>query len=594
MQLTYLHNTNNLYSLWIQLVIASLFLLKVNLSFAFSLEDDNFISDIDTMLIQVDKLRSNDPTLGQEILVELESNVSNLSEKQRHYLTYLSASKSIYNGDYQTGEAKLLSLLTSNASNSIKFRANYSLINLYTLQQRWQEGLQQVAKVLTSKQNTSNDEYFKIALITVISFYNEVEQYHLALEYSEQLLNNISENRTICIVNQLVLLAKLETNQLTIKSTEISHGIELCKEANEPVFTGLIRNYQAKINLQNSNADASINALLPHLKPIESTNYNVLITLTYNLLAQAYHLKDDIENTKKYALLAQDKGQDLPRSKQIVTTYQLLFKITEQEGDYKKALGFHKKFSSANQRYLDEVQAKQLAIQLANHNDFANKKRIEQQDQQINLLNIQHLLTKKKAENSLLLIMLLVSFLIALAMWAYKSWLIQQRLKQLTEFDNLTNVHSRGHFIQLAKSSLKNCRKAEIPLTCVLFDLDNFKKINDHYGHGKGDSVLKEVTNVCGKIGRQNDILGRLGGEEFAYILPGCSLIIAEDIANKCRLAIESIDYKSLGLNEPITASFGVSDCDISGFELTSVLADADSAMYASKEHGKNCVNIFR
>ena len=116
----------------------------------------------------------------------------------------------------------------------------------------------------------------------------------------------------------------------------------------------------------------------------------------------------------------------------------MLYQIAEQEGDFEKALDFHKKFSSANQRYLDEVQAKQLAIQLANHNDFANKKRIEQQDQKIDLLNIQHLLTKKKAENSFLLIMLLVSFLIALAMWTYKSWLIQQRLKQLTEFDSST------------------------------------------------------------------------------------------------------------------------------------------------------------
>jgi len=71
-------------------------------------------------------------------------------------------------------------------------------------------------------------------------------------------------------------------------------------------------------------------------------------------------------------------------------------------------------------------------------------------------------------------------------------------------------------------------------------------------------------------------------------------MIIAEDIANKCRDKISNIDYISLGIKQPITASFGVSDVAVSGFDLSNLLADADSAMYASKEHGRNCVNTYR
>lgn len=570
------------------------FFISINFSFAKQSIDPTFLNSIDDTLIQIDKLRSNDPTLGLTLLAKLEANVASLSQTQRNYLTYLSGWQSLYQGDYLIGERKLTSLVVSDASHLIKFRANYSLIDVYAFQQRWQAGLQQVAKVLTTSANVQDDKHFKTGLLTVISFYNQIGQYQLALDYSQQLLHNLSENRTNCIIKQLVLLAKLETNQLTIESSDISKGIEVCEHADEPIFTGLIISYQAKLYLQRNNADEAINSLLPYMSKIEETSFKVLTTLTYNLLAQAYSIKNDTKNTKKYALLAHSQGKDLPLSKQLADTYQLLYQIAEQEGDFEKALDFHKKSSSATHKYLDETQAKQLAVQLANHKDYANKKRIEQQKQKIDLLNVQHLLTKQQAENSLLLIMLLVSFLFALALWAYKSWLTQQRLKQLTEFDSLTRVHSRGHFIQLTKSSLKHCQKTEQPITCVLFDLDNFKAINDNYGHSKGDDVLKEVSKVCQKIGRQNDILGRLGGEEFAYALPGCNVIIAEDIANRCRLAIESIDYETLGLKKPITASFGVSDSDVSGFELTSLLADADSAMYSSKEHGKNCVNIFR
>ncbi|MBU2893810.1 diguanylate cyclase [Colwellia sp. D2M02] len=587
------HKYNFLHKLYLGLFYA-LFILCSHASYATQGVSENNLLNIDSMLIEADKLRSHAPALGQEIITKLENNITKLSESQRHHLTYLSASKSIYQGNYLEGEKKFLALLTSNTSELIKFRANYSLINLYTLQQRWQEGLQQVAKVLTTRKSIEGDEHFKLALVSVIAFYNQIEQYQLALDYSEQLLHNISEKRTHCIVNQLVLLAKLETQKLSIKSNELTKGIEVCQQANEPIFTGIIRSYQARLHLNEKNADDAINALLPHLNAVKSTHYKVLISLTYNLLAQAYHLKSDIDKTKEYALLAEDVGGGLTKNKEIAATYKLLFQIAEQEGNFEQALYFHKKYSQATQKHLDEVQAKQIAFQLAKHNDYANKQRIEQQNQQIDLLSVQHLLTKKQAENSLLLIMLLIVFLMALALWAYKSWLVQQRLKQLTEYDSLTKVHSRGHFIQLAKSSLKHCQKTEQPLTCVLFDLDNFKRINDNYGHAIGDKTLKEVARVCRKIGRQNDILGRLGGEEFAYILPGCSVIIAEDIAQRCRLSIQQIDYKALGLNDPITASFGISDVAISGFELTDLLGDADSAMYASKEHGRNCVNTFR
>ena len=569
-------------------------LTSFNLSFAKQDVDLSSTESISNALINIDKLRSSNPSLSQKHLAILSTHISKLNQQQNYYYAYLSAWKSLYQGEYLLAEKKLSSLLASDASTLIKFRANYSLLDAFALQQRWQEGLQQVAKVLTTSINIRDDKHFKTGLITVINFYIQVGQYQLALDYSKQLLHSTSENRVACMVSQLVLHAKLKANQLTIDSPKIAQGLNVCNDASEPISINLIRSYQAELNIKNNNLDAAINALSPHLVAIKSTNYNVLITLTYNLLAQAYHLKNDTQNTKKYALLALEEGKDSPKSKQIATTYQLLYNISEQEKKFEKALYFYKKFTNANQGYLNEVQAKQLAVQLASHNDFANKKRIEQQGQQIDLLNVQHLLTKKRAENSLLLIMLLVSFLIALAVWAYKSWLIQQHLKQLTEFDTLTNIHSRGHFIELAKNALKQSEKNNAPLTCILFDLDNFKKVNDHYGHAKGDSVLKEVTKVCVKIGRENDILGRLGGEEFAYILPGCSMIIAEDVANKCRSAIERIDYPSLGLNAPITASFGVSDCKVSGFELTSLLADADSAMYASKEHGKNCVNTFR
>ena len=155
-------------------------------------------------------------------------------------------------------------------------------------------------------------------------------------------------------------------------------------------------------------------------------------------------------------------------------------------------------------------------------------------------------------------------------------------------------MHSRRHFIALAQQIINQCQIEKKPLTCLVFDLDRFKKINDNFGHHTGDAVLKEVANTCKQVCRPTDILGRLGGEEFAIILPYCELLMGEDLANKCREKIAQINYKKLGLIEPITASFGVTSVDVSGFELNKLLADADDAMYSAKQHGRNCVQSYK
>lgn len=561
---------------------------------------------IDDMLIKVDNIRSSNSPLAKQLLMKISSSAIELSKKQQNYFNYLQAYQFTFQSKYTDAEEILYKLINSDARRLIKFRAHYTLVTIYAAEQKWQQGLQQLARVLILEPQITSIEHKKAGLLITSIFYNNMGQFQLALDAASKLSTQKTSARNECVLKQQSLLAKLRlalekdgdySQQTELKqqlNKEIPEGINSCELASEMLLSNIIRTYQAELYLEDQQAEQILQILQPHYKAILATHYPILITATNNLLAQAYWLKKDIRNIEKYAQLAKENSLLLAQTKQTVTTYQLLFQLAEQKKDYPKALEYHKKYSQAKQSVLDETQAKHLAFQLASHNNFTNKKEIEQLNQQNKLLNTQHQLSEQKQENSLLLIMLLLSFLAAFSFWSYKSWLVQQRLKLLTEFDSLTRVHSRGHFIELAKDALKHSKRSEQPLTCVLFDLDYFKKINDQYGHGTGDKVLKKIAEVCQKVGRQNDIFGRLGGEEFAFILPGCSMIIAEDIANKCREKINGIDHLALGVKQAITASFGVSDVEISGFVLSNLLADADSAMYASKEHGRNCVNSYR
>jgi diguanylate cyclase (GGDEF)-like protein len=127
----------------------------------------------------------------------------------------------------------------------------------------------------------------------------------------------------------------------------------------------------------------------------------------------------------------------------------------------------------------------------------------------------------------------------------------------------------------------------------VMFDLDHFKAINDTYGHGAGDWVLKQVGKTCSAHCRKVDYLGRIGGEEFAVLLRGLDLATAARLAEDCRSQLAQIDTRECGYSFVVTASFGVSSTAQSGYDLSRLLSHADQMLYRAKNEGRNRVCAY-
>jgi diguanylate cyclase (GGDEF)-like protein len=121
-----------------------------------------------------------------------------------------------------------------------------------------------------------------------------------------------------------------------------------------------------------------------------------------------------------------------------------------------------------------------------------------------------------------------------------------------------------------------------------VLDLDHFKRINDECGHAVGDWVLREVARACASRAREEDVVGRLGGEEFAVLLPGVDAADALLAAEALRGAIARIDGPAGGCHLPISASIGVASSKDGSDAYRQLLADADAAMYAAKQAGRN------
>jgi diguanylate cyclase (GGDEF)-like protein len=175
------------------------------------------------------------------------------------------------------------------------------------------------------------------------------------------------------------------------------------------------------------------------------------------------------------------------------------------------------------------------------------------------------------------------------AYWAYKIKRVQVMFRKQAQVDSLTGVSNRRHFREQAEAQLARCETASREAALVLLDLDNFKRINDRYGHATGDWVLKQVATACQASCREGDLFGRLGGEEFAILTCGGDLHAAERIAQECRKQLAAIDTSQFDDEVPvITASYGCATTKLCGHDFENLFMHADRAMYRAKAEGRD------
>lgn len=174
---------------------------------------------------------------------------------------------------------------------------------------------------------------------------------------------------------------------------------------------------------------------------------------------------------------------------------------------------------------------------------------------------------------------------------AHKSAVEKKSLAEVdARTDVLTGMYNRRAFFELANSEIALSKRHGRSCTCIMLDIDLFKKINDTYGHQVGDDALKAIANAIAKVIRTSDIAGRIGGEEFAIILPETTANAARLLAERLRLSIANIVISLDDHNVMFSASFGISELDHDDASIESGMSRADIALYQAKEQGRNRV----
>jgi len=165
-----------------------------------------------------------------------------------------------------------------------------------------------------------------------------------------------------------------------------------------------------------------------------------------------------------------------------------------------------------------------------------------------------------------------------------------EEIYTMTVTDGLTQIPNKRYLIEYLEREFSRARRYGRNLSCLLFDIDYFKRINDEFGHLTGDFILKELGGLVSRRIRKEELFARYGGEEFVIVLPECEVRSVNEFAENVRKLIETHEFQFEGNSIPVTVSVGVAHLTSSMTNPAELIKASDVNLYKAKNSGRNCV----
>ena len=548
---------------------------------------------VDELLKHADNIKTYNNTEFLEIVQGLDRESSRFSGTQHAWLDYLKAWQLAYTGDYEAAVAGLKAVISETADPTLRVRAQISLINDQALVSHYDEAYAGLSELLEMQPHIADKDARMLVFAVAALLHNEAGQYDLALNYAERWRAEDDSDTGQCRAKYLGLDAQFRSGKLELEDPRIQATIDGCAKVGDVLSANIVRGFVANIELAKGRAGDAIKLLRANDADLQRTHSARMSSEFHSILARAYLLTANIALAKQYAQSAVRKSIRNESSKPLVDAYGVLYKVAQLEGDYRSALEYHERYAAADKGYLGNTGARALAYEMVRQQVLDKKLQIEALTGSNRVLQLEKEVAAKSEETERLYVLLLVCILGFIVLWGYRTKLSQLRFQKLSRRDGLTGILNRQHFMDEAKAVLQESKDSGREVCLILIDLDNFKAVNDSHGHVAGDVVLQCTTAVLQVNMRSMDVFGRVGGEEFAVLLPDCTVETTHPRAEELRLAIGRMDRAETGIGFDVSASFGVASGREAGYDLRQMLIHADSALYLAKRNGRNRVEAF-
>jgi len=549
-------------------------------------------ASFDALFEKADAIRTSQPQEFFKILDELQALEVTSSPEERMKIRLMRAHGYLLEGKSDSAIRDLEEIRGGAKDVEVRFRASAMLANTYAGNRKFEQGLSTLNEMLPMVPEVKDRPARHHGLLAAGILYNRVGEFKLGGGYAHQVMSDEPSGRNRCIAGNLIVESQQGLGRSPPEG-QILKAVEDCEREGEPLLAGFSRTYLARKWHDEGKTASAIALLEKHLPDVEKTLYPSLIAEYLSMLAEYRLEMSDVQAAEKHAKAAVAQGNTIAGSLPLVVAYRVLYEIASLKGDTGGALEQYKKYAEADKAYLNEIKTRELAYQLVRQQIVRKNQQIDLLDQQNQVLQLQRKVDQQAAQNTRLIVILLVLLVASIGYWAFKIKRVQLSLKKMAETDALTGICNRHHFTLRAERALAECARNGEQAALIMFDLDHFKNINDRFGHGTGDWALKEVAEASKGFCRRIDVLGRLGGEEFAILMYGCDLRAAARVAEDCRVRLAQIETRETGHVFAITGSFGVTSSQQSGYSLAKLLSQADKQLYRAKHNGRNRVCVY-
>lgn len=374
-------------------------------------------------------------------------------------------------------------------------------------------------------------------------------------------------------------------------------ALELGRKIQNRDYIGVCLNNIADAYRTQGTYKRALRNYLEALKIFEELKAKPRISVALANIGQLYALRNQPGKAEVYLLRAYHMAKEIQDKNRLKDASESLYKLYEKQKRYKEALKFRNEFENIKGKLLSAQAYEKISALEASHEKETRQKQIEllKKEQEVRDERI------RRQRITITLSVLAIVLTIILLMTLYHRFKLKvkssmaleeafQKMEQLASTDQLTGLYNRRSLLERIEIETVRMGRTWKPFSFIMLDIDDFKKINDTFGHECGDAVLIILaTTLAGSL-RLQDVSARWGGEEFLLLLPDTTIEGALRLAEKIRHNVESL-IVSCNENEiQFTISSGVSSYDHPG-PIESVIRKADDALYRAKKGGKNCVH---
>lgn len=553
-------------------------------------------SAFDTLFDRLEKSYGSPQEELDTILAELKALEPSFTQDQREKYQLVYVHSLGERGQHEERIAAVESFIGQVKSPARRVRFLYEFIDGNTALGHYERALQAMNESILLLPAIEKTSQKIVALQGAVNLLVSLHAYDEAQELAERiyaLRGDTSNSYAACVgLANRVEIAFMREDHARAQAA-VPEAVAAC-EAHKNKFFTLIVKTLAAVNLIDAGEHAKgLAAGHPLLREFDSmgpnSDYAILLE---DALARAYLKAGNQAKAEQLGLRAFQRAQAGRVLQLQEKTSDTMAAIKRAQGQLAAAIGYYDINLALKKKVLDDQVQKNLAYQRVKFDtqDKANQLALLEQKNQN--LRMETTLQERQYENLILLITLGLVMLTIMGTWLVRTLGRMDAFRQSAQVDALTQVSNRAYFITCAQQAFKDNRKTA---SLVIFDLDLFKHINDSFGHATGDWVLRTVCDTIKSHLRKTDLFGRLGGEEFALCLTGFSPDEVLILAERCRVAILSIDTTPSGHAFTITSSFGIATRAVG--EHTSyeeLLVAADKALYVSKNSGRNRVSVYQ